>query len=99
MSLASLLGGLLFPPMPGPLTPRPLQAAHRVVVAARDLPVHPVERARNVFGDVRDLDVAEDVFEFRGNAVAPGNRLTERNCLANHFEISATRSAKLEIRR
>ena len=96
MALASLLGSLLFPFMPGrPLTPRPLLAAHRVVVAARDLSVHPVERARNVFRDVRDFDVAEDVFEFRGDAVASGNRFAERNCFANHLEISTAGSAKL----
>ena len=96
MALASLLGSLLFPFMPGrPLTPRPLLAAHRVVVAARDLSVHPVERARNVFRDVRDFDVAEDVFEFRGDAVASGNRFAERNRFANHLEISTAGSAKL----
>jgi len=96
MALASLLGSLLFPFMPGrPLTPRPLLAAHRVVVAARDLSVHPVERARNVFRDVRDFDVAEDVFKFRRDAVASGNRFAERNCFANHLEISTAGSAKL----
>ena len=84
--------------MPGPIMPRPLLAAHRVVVAPRDLPVHLVERARNVFRDVRDFDVAEDVFDFRGNAVASGDRFAQRNCFANHLEISAAGPAKLQIR-
>jgi len=44
---------------------------------------------------VRDFDVAEDVFEFRGDAVASGNRFAERNCFANHLEISTAGSAKL----
>src|SRR5580765_1743238 len=98
MVLPSLLGSLLFPFMPGPLRPRPLLAAHWVVATARDFSVHFVESARNVVGDVRDLDVAEDVLEFSRDAVAPGDRLAERNCFANHLEISATRSAKLQIR-
>src|SRR6266849_3467266 len=98
MALTSLLGSLLFPFRPGPLTPRPLLVAHRIVAAARDLSVHLVERARNVFRDVRDFYVAEDVLEFRGNAVAPGNGLTERNCFANHLEIGAAGSAELQIR-
>src|SRR5258708_39845515 len=98
MALQAMLRSLLFPVMPGPIMPRPLLDAHRVVAAARDLSVHLVERARNVFRDVRDFDVAEDVLEFRGNAVAPGNGLTERNCFANHLEIGAAGSAELQIR-
>ena len=94
MALPSLLCSLLFPFRPPPGTPR-LLAPHWVVVTARDLPVHLVERARNIFGDVRDFDVAEDVLEFRGDAVASGNRFAERNCFANHLEISTAGSAKL----
>ena len=59
-------------------------------MAARDLSVHLVERARNLVGDVRDLDVAEYVFEPGGDAIASGNRFAERDGFANHFKISAT---------
>src|SRR5260370_34910258 len=98
MALPALLCSLLFPCMPGPIMPRPLLDAHRVIVAPRDLPVHLVERARNALRDVRDFDVAEDVFEFRGDAVASGNRFAERNCLSHHLAISAAGSANLQIR-
>ena len=83
MAFASPLGRLLSSATPGadPLTP--------ALLAARDFAVHPVHRARDIFGNVRDLDVAEYVFEFRGDAVAAGNRLAERDGFANHFQIRA----------
>src|SRR5712692_683497 len=94
MAFAPLRGGFRFPFMS-----RPRLAAHRAFTAARDFSVHLVERARNVFGDVRDLDVAEYVFELCGDAVAAGNRFAERDGLADHPKISATRSAILQILR
>ena|SRR5712692_3581407 len=98
MALSSLLGSFRFSFMPRPLTPRPWLVAHWAFRAARNLPVHFVQRARNVVGDVRDLDVAEYVFELCGDAVAAGNRFTERNGFPNNLEISATGSAKLQVR-
>ncbi|SRR5216684_4042486 len=70
-----------------------------VIRAARDLSVHLVEGARNIFRDVRDFDIAEDVFEFRGNTVASGDRFAERDCFANHFEIGPAGSTELQVGR
>src|SRR5258708_16634203 len=101
MALTALLGSFFFSTAPSPLTeirlapgPNPLSV---IIFTARDLRLHLIQCARDVFSDMGNLDVAENVFELRRYAVASGNRLAERNGFADHFKVRATGPAELEF--
>src|SRR5881398_1631809 len=93
VTLATLLGRLFFADAAGPVAKLfPASRAYpfaMITSAARDLCFHSIESARDVFGDVRDLYVAENIFELGRNAVASGDRFTERHSLANYLQIGA----------
>src|SRR5688572_4054326 len=55
--------------------------------------------ARHFIADLFDLQVRDQVFDFRRHAVTARNRFAERDGLANHAQIRATHAAELQIRR
>src|SRR2546429_2686938 len=103
MPLATLLRRFLFPGAPDPVAKLfPASGAHPLAMitgVARDLCFHSIESARNVFGDVRDFDVAENVFELRRDAVASGDRFAERDRFADYSQICAAGTAELKFLR
>src|SRR6266849_9237596 len=69
-----------------------------IIRAAHDLTIHLIHRARDLFSDLFELEVLHHVFDLGGDTVAAGNRLTERDCFANHLEVRAACPTIFEIR-
>src|SRR5436190_12678833 len=57
-----------------PSSPTPATMFHR---AARNFGIHLFHRARDLFGNVSNLDVAHDLLQLRRHAVGLGDRITK----------------------
>src|SRR6185295_5238964 len=65
----------------------------------RQLLIHVIERARNLFGHVIDLEVLHHLAELRQRAaIASRDRLAERDSLPDHLEVRTANPAILDVR-
>src|SRR5205085_7331089 len=61
--------------------------------AASNLSIHLLHRARNLVGNMCDLDVAHDLFDLRRHPVGLRDHVAQAHSLANNFQIRAARTA------
>src|SRR5438132_14371479 len=64
---------------------------------AKYLFIHSVQGARHFLGDVLQLEALDNLSDlWQRTAIAAGNGLAQRECLADHFEIGAAYTAILQ---
>jgi len=65
----------------------------------RQFLVHVIERARNLFGNVIDLEVFHHLAKLRQRAaITSRNRLTERDSFPDHLQVRAANATVLDVR-
>jgi hypothetical protein len=95
MLLTTLLPGFFFSLAIGSLTMPFTMIFGRVSDFLFDL----FHGARHFIADLFDLQIRDQVFDFRRHAVTARDRFTERDRLTNHTQIGPTHAAEFQIRR
>src|SRR5688572_20439196 len=93
MLLTTLLRGFFFSLATGSLT----MPFTMIFGGVRDFLFDPFHGARHFIADLFDLQIRDQVFDFRRHAVTARNSFAERDGLTNHPQVRATRATEFQI--